>query len=737
MSPSLGTPSACNHCGLPVPQPLWLSGANDPDDEGSQFCCLGCRIAAAINDERRQTGAPRTMLLRLVLGVFFSMSVMVFTFALWSYDVYGVDADDPRAAMFVSVLRYVVLMFATPVLLLLGGPMADAALHQLRRGVPTTDLLLLIGVAAAFAYSLTSVIRGTGAVYFETACMILVFVTFGRWLEAAGRHHAATTLDRLARLIPETAHLVRDSKIADVPIAEVCAGDLLEIRPGERFPTDGVVNAGVTSADEQLFTGESWPAVKGVGDRVLGGTLNLDGCPRVQSTAAPDAGTLARMLDALQEARRRQGASQRLADRMSRWFLPVIAVVASGSFAVQAVAGDPGGGLLSALAVVLIACPCALGIATPLAVWVALCRAAEQNVLFRSGAALEKLAGVRAVCFDKTGTLTRGTVSVGRIVTQRPQLRAESLARAAALAGRTNHPLGRAIVGLAEAAGADPPVADSIVSVAGQGVRGSWPGEQTPTLLGSRRFLTGEAGFEIGPELRSTIGDVQARGNPLALIGWDQRVQGVFEFREELRHAAAPAIAALHDAQLQVQVLTGDHAARGRQLAEQLDVPVLSELLPDAKVDAVRQMQCDVGPTAMVGDGVNDAAAMTTADVGVAMGCGADLTRDNAEVCLLSDDLERLPWALSLARDTVRTVRTNIWWAFGYNSVGVVLAAAGWLHPSVAALLMVVSSLAVIANSLRLGRRYENPESADRNTNQMIHSDFEIRQADVAAEAVQ
>ena len=736
MNWSARTSAACDHCGLPVPQPLWTSPSATADESEPQFCCLGCRIAAAVSAERQQAGAPPAMLLRLVLGLFFSMSVMVFTFALWSYDVYGADADHPAAGTFVSLLRYVILLFATPVLLLLGGPIADTAFHNLRRGAPTTDLLLLTGVIAAFVFSLVSMYRGSGAVYFETACMILLFVTLGRWLEAAGRQQASAALDRLERLIPESVHLVRSGDVADVPIDEIQSGDVLEVRPGERFPADGVVSAGATSADEQLLTGESWPAVKGIGDVVLGGTLNLDGCPRIRLSTAPHAGTLQRMLDAIRDARRQKGAYQRLADRMAQWFLPVIAIIAVGSFSVRALSGDAGSGLLSALAVVLIACPCALGIATPLAVWVALGRAAERNVLFRSGAALEQLAGIRAICFDKTGTLTQGTVSVGRFVCDTAAARNVALARAAALADRTNHPLGRAIVGLSESPVGEQPLAGSIETMSGRGVSGLWRGEDAPTLLGSYSLLVDEAGWDVPPDLLDAIQDARRNGNPLTLIGWDRRVRGVFVFREQLRTEAPAAIGALTETGLEIGVLTGDHAGRGRAIEHALNVPVQAELLPDAKAAAVKALRESAGAVAMVGDGVNDAAAMSAADVGIAMACGADLTRDNADVCLLSDDLQRLPWALSLARDTVRTVRANIWWAFGYNSVGVVMAAAGWLHPSAAALLMVVSSLAVTANSLRLGRRFANPKSESQNPNEAPLSNFEIRHSDFPAEAV-
>jgi len=729
------TSATCDHCGLPLPRALWAAHRAAETGE-MHFCCLGCRIASAVQAERSDAGAPQTTQLRLVLGLFFSMSVMVFTFALWSYDVYGVDSGHPAAATFVSLLRYLALLFAVPVLVLLGGPIADGAWRNLRSGRLTTDLLLIVGVLAAFVYSLVSVVRGAGDVYFETACMILVFVTLGRWLEAAGRQHASAALDRLARLIPDTVHVLEDGGVVERPIDAVRTGDQLEVRPGERIPADGVVLSGATSIDEQLFTGESWPAEKGANDAVFGGTLNIDGCLRLVVTAAPHAGTLHRMLTAVRAARREKGAAQRLADRMSQWFFPVIGLIAAVSFGWRAATGDVGGGLLSALAVVLIACPCALGIATPLAVWVALGRAAERAVLFRSGAALERLANIRAVCFDKTGTLTSGDVAVSRIVADSPDNRDEMLARAAALAGRTNHPLGRAIAGACEADAATSLAPDCVASVPGRGVSARWPGEVGATQLGSFRYLVSETGSEIPPTLAPAVDAALTNGDPLTLVGWTGRVRGVFVFREEIRPEARSALVALKEAGIDCRVLTGDHANRGQALQRILNVPVRAELLPDDKVNAVRLVSKEIGPTAMVGDGVNDAQAMAAADVGIAMGCGADLTRDNADVCLLANDLDRLPWAIELARATVRTVRRNIWWAFGYNSVGVVLAAAGWLHPSVAAVLMVVSSLAVTANSLRLGKSLAEPETDARDPKDAAVSDFEIRVSDLRSEAV-
>ncbi|MBL8850439.1 MAG: heavy metal translocating P-type ATPase [Planctomycetaceae bacterium] len=735
MSDSRRTPASCDHCGLPLPRPMWSSAARETVT-GAQYCCMGCRIAAAIRAERSDAGAPQTMQLRLVLGLFFSMSVMVFTFALWSYDVYGVDSGNPAAATFVSVLRYLALLFSLPVLVLLGGPIADGVVRTLRLGAFTADLLLLSGVVAAYLFSLVSIMRSAGDVYFETACMILVFITLGRWFEAASRHQATAALDRLERLIPETVHAWRNGQFVDLPIGQAQPGDRLEVRPGERVPTDGQIVTGFGSFDEQLFSGESWPVVKAQDDPVLGGTLSIDGCIQMHVTAGPRAGTLQRMLDALRAARLQKGTHQRLADRMSQWFLPIIAVIAIASFSIRALVGEVGDGLMSALAVLLIACPCALGIATPLAVWVALGRAAEQSVLFRSGAALERLADVSAICFDKTGTLTSGVVAVSRMACASSTLRDEMLGRASALAGRTNHPMGAAIASVAETVTPISPAPTSIHTVAGRGISARWPGEASATILGSHRFVVIEQQSALPAALTPLIDDALSDGDPLSLIAWDGVVRGVFVFREQIRAEAADAIAELQRAGLACCALTGDHAGRGRVIEQELVIPVESELLPDAKLRAVQRIARTSGPTAMVGDGVNDAAAMSAADVGIAMGCGADLTRDNADVCLLSNDLQRIPWALELARATVRTVRRNIWWAFGYNAVGVVLAAAGWLHPSVAAVLMVVSSLAVTANSLRLGRTFGIPTSELRKPNADDSSGFELPISDLPAEVV-
>jgi heavy metal translocating P-type ATPase len=578
--------------------------------------------------------------------------------------------------------------------------------ENLRRGVLSTDALLSLGVAAAFAASFVSVLRGAGPMYFEVGCVILVMTTLGRWLEATGRLKATSALDALAKLLPATVRCVRREGDAEreeiIPLEAIAPGDLLRVLPGERFPADARVARNVALVDEQVLTGESRPVLKEPGARILGGTLDLDGDLLIEVTASGPQSTLSRLVELVKQARLSKGRYQRLVDRVSAWFFPVVAAVAVLAFAAHWAYGSLEQGLMAGLAVSLIACPCALGLATPLAVWSAIGQAASQQVLFRGGEALERLADIKAVRFDKTGTLTTGTAAVSACEAEEPGDRDEVVARAAALAGSTAHALSAAIVAyLAESRAPAAGPAREVRVVPGRGVTGQIDGHDGATVLGSP-LLMDERGLLFGPRVAHALDDARSHGRSLALVGWDGRTRGLFAFDEQWRDGFDRVIAWLKAHGLDVGVLTGDHAARGDAIARELGVTVRAELLPDQKVEAIREARRSLGPVAMVGDGVNDAPALAAADVGIALGCGTDVSRDSAAVCLLGDDLTRIPWTIELARRTVRAVRWNLAWAFGYNILGVLAAALGWLNPALAAFLMVASSAMVIANSLRL-----------------------------------
>lgn len=704
---------ACDYCGLPVPQSWFGSSPSDEDNSQPSYCCFGCQFASSVTQETGEEGAARWTLTRLGLAIFLTMNVMVFTLVLWSFDVYSVDDSAGMSASLAEMLRSLCLLLSAAVLLLLGQPIVDSSVLSLRRGVMSTDLLVMAGVGAAFVYSVTSVLRGTGQTYFEVGCMVLVMMTLGRWLEATSRIRATETLDELEQLLPNVVMAERGGELREIPLADVHIGDRLRVQPGERFPTDGELTEGTASVDEQLVTGESWPVTKQTGDRVIGGTLNLDAQVTLLATERPSGGTLSRLISAVQEARQSRGTHQQLADRMAGWFLPVVTVIATATLIAHGVASGWGDGLMAAMSVLLVACPCALGLATPLAAWCSLDHAARKQVLFRSGESIEQLATVKAVRFDKTGTLTSDVAHVCRVHTDGHTDETEIEGRANTLAETSTHIFARSLlrdlhVTTDQLAVTDPK------SIPGLGIVARLNGDCSPTLLGSERLMQ-QHEMEIPNALRSALDQEETAGQAVTLIGWGGAVRGLFVFNETLRDEATDAIKNCRELSLDIAILTGDHEGRGRQIASLLNVPVHAGLRPEDKITLIRSAHNEVGEVAMIGDGINDAPALAAADVGIAMRSGSDVSRDSADICLLSNDLCRVPWAVDHARRTVRIIRQNLAWAVGYNSLGIAAATVGWLHPIFAAILMLVSSVVVIANSLRLQSTETTPLHAARD----------------------
>lgn len=678
----------CHYCSLPV------TGSANGDEP--VYCCFGCRFAEQVTGATGAQGEARWMATALGLSVFCTMNVVMMTMALWSY---AGAAHTPFEAGLADFLRYGALLFAAPVVLLLGRALAVNAADQLRRGQLSTDLLLLTGVVAAFAVSVVSTVRGEGHVYFEVSCVILVLVTLGRWLEATGRLQASSALDELEKLIPETVRCVdANGATHSVPRNNVAVGQLVRVLSGERIPVDGQVTRGRAVVDEQFFTGESIPVEKHTGSAVLGGSLNLDGDLLIEVQAPATAGALGRLVEAVRTARLRKGRFQLLADQWSARFFPIIAVISLATFGYHGWQSGWDVGLMTALSVVLIACPCALALATPLAIWAALASAAQHGVLFRSGEALERLAGVRAIRWDKTGTLTTGTPRVRGLLCEHPDERPLVMELASALVSGSTHIYSEAILRYLDIT--PEATVNGVETVSGRGIRIT-----TPTLgevsLGSVTFMA-ESGLLEGPILSAALSRPGQADAASVLIGWNQQVRGVFLLDEALRPEAVAAIEACRQLALDLAVLTGDRGERGRYWQQVLHVPVVAELLPEQKLTEIRRAHQECGSVAMVGDGLNDAPALAAADIGIAMGCGADITRDSADVCLLPNDLRLVPWAIQHSRRTVSTIRQNLAWSFGYNSLGVIVATTGALHPAVAAVLMVVSSLMVLGNSLRL-----------------------------------
>ena len=644
---------------------------------------------------------------------------MVLTLAMWAY-AGNVSADHAQMAHSLSeVFRFACLLLSFPVLILLGRPLLEQALESLKQFRVTSDLLIVSGVFASFAYSVISVWRGEGEIYFEVGCMILVFVTLGRWLEATGKLQSTAALNQLTKLLPDQVTLLTcNGERNRISRDTLNVGDDLIVAAGRRIPVDGRIVSGQTNVDEQIVTGESWPVEKRVGDQVVGGTLCLDGEIVVRMELPAEEGTLPRLVRAVELARLEQGEYQKLADRIAQVFVVLTLLLATSVFVFHALVTGLMAGLLAALSVVLIACPCALGIATPMAIWAAIGAAAQRGIVFNKTSALEKLARVKAFRFDKTGTLTTGSPQVNRLVTDGQTDRTELERRAYLFARSSDHLFSQAVVDwIAEHdAVAIRAVTSSqaVSSLAGKGLYGIVDGEFQPTALGNRKLME-DFEFEFPPSLELAFERAQQKGHPCVLLGWGGLVRGFFIMEESIRDSAANTLLELSELGIDQAVLTGDTELSAARLATRFSIPLLANLSPEEKQAEIRHAKSQHEMVAFVGDGINDSIALTSADVGICLGCGADVSREAADICLVSDELQQVPWLLELSQATVQTMRTNLFWAFAYNSVGMLIAATGWLHPAVAAVLMVGSSLFVITNSLRLRARFGHPVNEETN----------------------
>lgn len=702
----------CAFCGLPLTASFAIGQHHETTAE--EFCCSGCRTVAGVESAKQEDGASANQMLRLGIAIFFTMNVMVFTMALWSQDVYAAEAfANPLAITLRSVFRWASLLFSMPILYLLGKPIAEGVWQALRRGTITTDLLILLGIVAAYGYSAVSVLRDAGHVYFEVGSMVLVFVSLGRWLEAKGKQQTGQSLDALASLLPPTVRLLNDQgTFTETKRENVRTGDILRVLPGERFPVDGIITSGQAMVDEHIVTGESNYSEKTGNDNVFSGSTNIDGDLHIQVTAADGSETVSRILNLVRQARAEKGYHQRLADRIATWFVPLVCLIAllAGWFHGREQGLDHG--IMTTLAVVLISCPCALGLATPMAVWTALGRAARSGVMFRSGLVMEHLASIRYACFDKTGTLTTGQPTASRLIVSHGEDLNYVGEIAAQLASGSTHGLSQAIVRFQKENNThwQPSEIITVQPLAGRGLLAELTGLGS-VVLGSRRLMN-EYQLQWPVNLSRQTPEYDS-SELQTFVGWEGQVRGAFFFAEQLRPETTEAFEQCRQLQLDLRMITGDEQQRAVTIGNLLEIPTASQQLPEQKV-ATLQSLSQQGPVAMVGDGLNDAPALATADVGVALGCGADLSRDSAGICLLANDLRGFPWAVGLARETLRVVKQNLFWAFAYNICGIALAATGRLNPIWAALAMAISSIMVVANSLRLGNYPEFPDNATR-----------------------
>ena len=600
-------------------------------------------------------------------------------------------------------------LLVTPVQFIGGWSFYKGAWNALRKRAINMDVLIALGTSVAYFYSVAVVFFpdvlpveiDERAVYFEVSAVIIAFVLLGKYMEEIIKKHSSAAVRKLLDLKPATAQVVRDGVEMEVPAESVMVGETVVVRPGQRIATDGLVLEGTSAVDESMLTGESMPVEKQVGSKVIGGTLNRTGAFRFQATRVGAETALAQIIKMVEEAQASSAPIQRIADEVTRYFVPAIVGTAFLAFAGWWLAGNFPQGLLAFIAVLIIACPCALGIATPAALMVGVGRGAQAGILIRGAEVLERAQKLDTVVFDKTGTLTRGEPNITDVLAQAGASKEQALRLAAGLEAGSEHPLAEAIVRGAREAGVVPAPVEGFDSIPGHGVQGRIDG--VPALLGNRRLMQRE-GVDIAA-VQPDMERLEADGKTAMLLASGGRLVAVIAVADTVKPEAKEAIAGLRSEKVQVIMLSGDNQRTAEAIGRLLGIDrVIADVLPADKVRVIKELQASGKVVAMVGDGVNDAPALATADIGIAIGSGSDVAKETGGIILVRSDVRDVVAGIRLSRSTMRTIRQNLFWAFIYNAVGVPIAAFGLLNPIIAAAAMALSSLSVIVNSALLKR---------------------------------
>ena len=670
-------------------------------------------LAEASDEESLERGREaRALLSRAVVSIAVALGIMVAMF--W-----------PQTVISLETLNWIALVPATFVQVWAGGRFYRAAWRALRHGTTNMDTLVAVGTTAAWGYSVVvtafpGVVRSAGlepATYFDSSAIIVGLILLGRWLEARAKRQTTSAIRRLIGLQPATANVLRGDLETPVLLEAVRVGDMLRVRPGEKVPVDGRIVSGGSAVDESMLTGEPLPPAKGVGDEVIGATMNTTGTFVMRATRVGSDTALARIVELVKRAQGSKAPIQRVADRISEVFVPVVLVVATLTFVVWLLAGPEPRltlALTAFISVVIIACPCAMGLATPTAIMVGTGRGAEAGILIRGGESLETAHRVTAVAFDKTGTLTIGKPAITAIEVGEPFDERSLLDLAGSLETGSEHPLGRSIVARARLDELGFQGVDGFAAIGGHGVEGRVraDGVERHVLVGNWRLMA-DRGVDLAA-LEAEAARAAATGATLAYVAVDRELAGLFAITDPVKPEAAAAIEALQRAGIEAWLITGDARVTADAVAATVGIPadhVLAEVLPGDKAAAIVDLQKRGHVVAMVGDGINDAPALAQADVGIAIGTGADVAIEASDITLVGGDPRGVGRAIGLSRATIRTVRQNLFWAFGYNvllipvAMGVLFPFFGiLLNPAIAAGAMATSSVSVVLNSLRLRR---------------------------------
>ena len=610
---------------------------------------------------------------------------------------------------------WVLLALATPVQFWAAARFYRGAWIAARAGFTDMNTLIVVGTSAAYGYSLAVTVAPEAMIrlqpethlYYDTAAMIVTLILLGRMLEARAKGRASEAIRRLMGLQPNTARVQRDGEETEIRIEEVVVDDIVLVRPGERIPVDGIVVAGQSAVDESMVTGESMPADKGPDDTVIGSTVNQSGAFRFRASRVGADTVLAQIVRLVRDAQASKAPIQRLADRVAGIFVPIVIIIAAATCAAWIVfALNPTYAVIAAVSVLIIACPCALGLATPTSLLVGTGKGAELGILIRSAAALEVAGRIDTVVFDKTGTLTRGEPQVTDIAPAAGRTEEEMLRLAASVERESEHPLGRAVVRAAEERGLTLEAPEQFQALPGLGVRARVGERQI--AVGTPRLLQ-SLGVDAGP-VPDRAAALAAEGKTVMLAVADGTAIGAIALADVAKPEAAEAVQLLRDMRLAVVMLTGDNARTAHAVAQSVGIDqVRAEVLPDQKTAVVKALQEEGRRVAMVGDGINDAPALAQADVGIAIGRGTDIAMEAADITLVRDDLRLVAESIRLSRATLRNIRQNLFWAFFYNAIGIPIAAGVFypithtlLHPAIAAAAMAFSSVSVVANALRL-----------------------------------